>query len=258
MSNLSIVKKYFSQVDEKGGKLPRSRFTQFYEDLYARFELGQVDPETYCRGAQLSYAELGDLVLKQCEADGILKSLELLVICYWAPEFDPDYSAGAYFCERYRIRGKTFDICDQGVLSPITAIKLIKSYFNHTEIKNALLVCLDQTTIPRSKSDMEIEPKKSTAMAIFFKKKFNSGSANIIHAKLSCKKESLFFSSKLSDAKEYSIGFSEDFRFINCSETLRPILDDAYPSSLGNPYFMIKVLDGWTQNYGFIFGRLSE
>lgn len=256
MPNLKIVKNYFVELRNKPPKIPRERFTRFYEDLYAQFDLGAPDPMSYQQGSQYNYAELGDGILKQCEADGILKNLELLIVCYWTPEFDPEYSAGAYFCERYSITGKTFDVCDQGLLSPIMALKLIKSYFNHTDIKNALLLCLDQTTIPAPKSGFKNLPKKSSALGIFIKKNKDNSVLDLIHAKISPDSEALFFAGKISKAQQFDIGFSKaDFPYLNCAEILRPIIYQNSSSEKKESYFMLRISDFETRDYGFLLGR---
>lgn len=256
MPNLSIVKKYYGELKNGPVKMPRERFTRFYQDLFSRFELGEIDPMTYQRGSQRSYVELGDVVLKQCEADGILKNLELLIVCYWAPEFDPEYSAGAYFCDRYGIKSKTFDVCDQGLLSPIMAMKIIKSYFKHAEIKNALLLCLDQTTIPSSGNPKKYFPKKSSALGLFFQKNDNPGSSGLIHAKISPNSGALFFTEKLTKAYQCSIGFLDsDFSHLNCAEILKPIFCLSHSQNLSAPYFILRVLDGESREYGFLLGR---
>jgi hypothetical protein len=162
-----MTKHYFSEMPVKPMRLPRERFLKFYQDLFALMKLNEPDIESFKRGDQYTYSELGDAILEKCEKDGILLNLNLLIFCYWAPEFDPDHSAGAYFCERYRISGKMMDVCDQGIIAAITGLKIIKAYFNQGLIKNALLICMNQTTIPMPKNEYLSLTGNSSAIGLF-------------------------------------------------------------------------------------------
>ncbi len=256
MPNLNIIKNYYGDLTPHPVRMPRERFVRFYRDLYERLELEGPDPSSFQSGSQHTYAELGDAVLKQCEADGILKDLELLMVCSWTPEFDPEHSAGAYFCSRYGITGKTLDICDQGILSPIMAIKIINSYFNHGDISNALLLCIDQTTIPVPKNSLKNRPKKSSALGIFIKKGEKSKGIDFIHAKISPDRDALFFAGKISKAAEYNVGFmTTDFPYLNCAEVLRPIIYQESIKPREKSHFMLTISDIESLDYGFLLGR---
>lgn len=166
MSNLFISNIYYKTVVDKGSKIPRPHFIRYYDDLYQLEREESVDSESHLAGAQLSYAELGDIIFQDCKLNKLKKMLDLMVVTYWSHEFDPDHACGAYFCHRHGLNCRILDICDQGILSPFTAFLLIKNYMEYGGVKNALLLSMDQTTIPRSLSYSNILPEISSVSAI--------------------------------------------------------------------------------------------
>jgi hypothetical protein len=166
-----LYKPYLSS----GIKEPRARFVQYYKDLYKHLG-SELDEQVFQEGAQASYSALGELVLAECYEKKLLQRLDLLVAAYWAYEFDPDHaSCGAYLCHRYQLDCKLFDVCEQGTLSPFTAIKLIKSFMQTNSLENAMMLLMEQTTIPRNKSDGDLVPTMSGATAVLFQEAEKAG-----------------------------------------------------------------------------------
>lgn len=152
-----------------GAKEPRARFVQYYQDLYKHLG-SQLDESIFREGSQASYSALGHLVLAECHEKKLLQGLDLLVAAYWAYEFDPDHaSCGAYLCHQYQLDCKLFDVCEQGTLSPFTAIKLIKAFMQTNHLDSAMMLLMEQTTIPRNKFDGDVIPAASGAAAVLFK-----------------------------------------------------------------------------------------
>ncbi|NNM59138.1 MAG: hypothetical protein HKM04_04925 [Legionellales bacterium] len=163
-----ITDKHYLVLPAKKVVSPRDRFIRYYNDLADLEKQSRPTDEIYLTGDQYSYAELGDAILHRYKNDNVLNNLELLVICYWGHEFDPDYSFGAYLCDKYNIKAKNFDICDQSILSPVTAIQVIQSFFHNKQVSNALLVCFDQTTIPTAANYVGSKPEKSSVASVLF------------------------------------------------------------------------------------------
>jgi hypothetical protein len=169
MKNIYMTHCYYNNFKNPIKKYPRSRYVEYYRDLHSLFNEPLAD-ESFWQGSQYSYAELGRSVLDQADKDDRLRDLDLMVIATWAYEFDPDYaSCGTHFAEHYKIKGLIFDVADQGVLSPVSAIQLIVRYLETDEYKSALLLVMEQTCIPRGKKfEFSCFPEMTAAMAIRF------------------------------------------------------------------------------------------
>ncbi len=167
MRNAYITDYYHAFLAPKELAPPRKRFVRYYDDLF-NLE-GKQPPElsAYLQSGQYTYVELGDAILKLCRQD--LVNTELFVTAYWGHEFDPDKLFGAYFCHKYGIEIESFDVCDQGVLAPIIAIKIIQAYIQSGAIKQAVLVCFDQACIPVGDNFQGVFPSCASAIALVFK-----------------------------------------------------------------------------------------
>jgi len=148
MNNLSIKKIYYEKLTRYTKQAPRERFRQYYDDLAKIAMRPEVNPLSYLQGAQYSYVELLDTVLPAIQAKGYLEDLELIVMSFWSPEFDPDHACGAYPCHRYAFDGKILDISDCGFLSPFVALSAVQNYMQYDGVTRALFVGMDQTTVP--------------------------------------------------------------------------------------------------------------
>jgi len=150
MRHLKIEKVYYQALNGNAMRMPRKRFMQYYDDLFVSTHAQSVQQASYLEGTQYSYVELLDSLLPKVQADGYLAGLELIVFSFWSPEFDPDHACGAYLSHHYPFFGKILDISDAGFLSPFTALAAIKVYMEKGGVQRALLLSMDQTTVPRS------------------------------------------------------------------------------------------------------------
>ena len=183
MPNLFLSGIYYQELTQKSFKQPRPRFIRYYEDLHQLEKMEPIDSNSYMTGAQLSYAELGDIILERCAKEEVLDVVDLMVVTHWSYEFDPDYACGAYFCHRYGLQCKTLDVCDQGILSPFTAFHLMKNYVEHDNITNALLLCLDQTTVPHSASYQGTLPELTSVLGVYVTPSaFNKAGCEIVYS----------------------------------------------------------------------------
>jgi hypothetical protein len=153
-------------LPEQAGKIPRERYRQYLNDLYKVYR-GSVSEETFHEGAQYSYAELGEALFDKMEQQ-TLKQLDTIIVAHWSQEFDPDYaSCGPYFLHKYGLTADIFDVCDQGTLAPFTALKLLILAQQQQQSMNGMVLCLEQTTIPRDKSQGDPISIESGALGIF-------------------------------------------------------------------------------------------
>lgn len=147
-------------------KTPRDRYVQYVNDLYKIYP-GKASPESFIEGDQLTYAELGELILEAPEIAKTIKDLDNIIVAHWSQEFDPDYaSCGPYFLHKYDLKSDIFDVCDQGTLAPFMAAKILFHYQKNNVSDMGMILCLEQTTIPRDKSAGDVIPLYSGASAI--------------------------------------------------------------------------------------------
>lgn len=168
MPKLYISNQYYQAMPTQAQKVPRERFIRYYNDLFDLEGMAKPEMSAYLRGSQYSFSELGDVVLTSAQEVEDFSKLDLFTVAYWGHEFDPDSSFGAYFASRYNITSTMFDVCDQGILSSISAINLIMAYAKAGKIKNAALLCFDQRSIPVEVSFAGAFPVKNSARLLFF------------------------------------------------------------------------------------------
>lgn len=210
---------------------PRDRFVRYYNDLYDLEKKVRPMPETYSLGGQYTHAELGEHILKYYKDRDLLKSIELLVIAYWSHEFDPDYSFGAYLCEKFGIQAKNFDICDQGILSPIIAMQVINCFIS-SNINKALLICFDQTTIPINDDYKGPMPTENSAFSIIFERaKSINAKYKVVSAK--CAKKEMLDAVIEGQDNVINIGYgTESLTKYSCPGILSSIFESKYNESI--------------------------
>lgn len=252
MHKIFVRKTFYENLPDRPYREPRERFTRYYNDLS---ELEKCSYEyTGQLTSQYNYAELGDVVLQRCEKEDILNGVHLLIACYWSHEFDPDYSFGAYFCEKYQIKAKMFDICDQGILSPIAAIKIIQCYMKESVIENALLLCFDQIAIPLPKNYEGVIPKKTSALGLYFQKIYSEDCLFEIERADFYDEKKLVENNKYEDLYvNTNLELKNDS--LNCAEIFYPIfINDK--SIKNKKKFLLDINDIESNNQGFICGKI--
>ena len=153
-------------LPNQGNKIPRERYQQYVEDLY-RIYPGKASPESYVEGGQYTYVELGQALFDAKFESPTLKNLDTLIVAHWSQEFDPDYAAcGPYFLHHYQLNADVFDVCDQGSLAPFTALKILMQYQYAGKSETGMVLCLEQTTVPRDKNAGDLIPSENGALAL--------------------------------------------------------------------------------------------
>ncbi|MFA6409431.1 MAG: hypothetical protein WCW01_04580 [Gammaproteobacteria bacterium] len=144
----SIILQY---IPSKPVQQPRERYVNYMQDLYKLFG-DQVTEESFLEGSQCAYTEIGDVLFNEAKKMRQLVDIDMFVINHWAHEFDPEYAAcGPYFLYTHKFDCNHFDICDQGTIGILTALKIISQYQYQCASKNAVLLVMEQTTVPRNK-----------------------------------------------------------------------------------------------------------
>jgi len=144
----------------------RERYKVYYRDLYSVYE-GDLSEKTFYQGDMLRFTEMAESILPEYFSALSKPDISLLIICYWTPEFDPDYSApGPYFVYKYGLSCNSFDVTDCGSLASSTALWLGSSMASSNPDKNIVVLGLEQTTIPRDTSVKQSIPDSSRVAAI--------------------------------------------------------------------------------------------
>lgn len=161
---------YYFEPKPQEPKVPRDRFFQYYRDMHARYQL-PLDEATFLQGEQHQFSELGYPIFDQCNREGHLTNLDLMVGAYWAHEFDPEFaSSGPHFAHHYGFSCDMFDVLDQGSICSITALKLIDCYFKNNSFEKALLFAFDQSGIPLIEQGTIPKPSKASSAALILSK----------------------------------------------------------------------------------------
>lgn len=182
MSKIYLTSSTFKILEDRKPRQARERFVQYYRDLHALYKK-EISEETFCEGPGYSFTELGSKVLDEFVGNNELQDLDLMVVVYWAHEFDPDHSScGPFFAEKYQIKGQIIDVCDQGTISLFTGIHIIQQYLSNGDCKKALLLALEQTSIPRDKSENYLMPSRNIAAGIIFECCDETCSLNLVEA----------------------------------------------------------------------------
>jgi hypothetical protein len=255
MPKLYLANQYYQVMPAQTQKVPRDRFVQYYNDLFDLEGLTRPPLSVYLTEGQYDFSTLGEAVLKLAHVKEDFSKLDLFVVAYWSHEFDPNGSFGAYFSHQYGISSTLFDVCDQGILSSIVAIKLIMAYAKLGKIKNAALLCFDQRSIPVEVSFSGKLPVKSSARLLFFStEKKETSRYQLLNADVSQHQQKI---THQENAALRTITIESDSPYYSSAELFSPLFDQ----TILNPLFSevhLKVMDVESDWEGSIlFKRIS-
>lgn len=165
-NKLIMSHSYLVKLPDQPHKQPRQRFVNYYRDLYGLSHQVVSDLSFY-QGGQYTYTELADAVLSRYQMIHNMQELDIISTIIWSHEFDPDFSScTAYLSHHYGIQAELFDFCDNGLLSLCVALHVVKKYMQKRSYKTALLLILEQTTIPYNQASFRDAPKHNFAWAL--------------------------------------------------------------------------------------------
>jgi hypothetical protein len=156
-----------------GNTFPKQRAVEFEEDLFEH--AGKtLNWDTVTTGTRHSYTDLGTPLLEALTKNEQLHPQSMLVLSYWTPEYNPEYSAfGPYFLHRFLPGGSVADVCDRGSLTGYAALKIALSHVRCRseqapagEETTAVVLGLEQNTIVRDGIDHLPVPAGAAAGAI--------------------------------------------------------------------------------------------
>lgn len=200
--------------ERKSIKTPRERYIVYQKDLHQA--CGEnITLDTMWEGDQYSYVELGDSVLKKPYSQLKLKNIDLTIFACWTPEFDPDYSAfGPYFMHTYELGGSSFDICDCGSLPDFISLDVVQKFCMGDKVKKALLLGLEQNTIPRNINLHTPIPNNSRSVALIVTSKLSENSKWAVLGSGYIKEKSAFDINPLNFIIELQSSFNVEINYI--------------------------------------------
>lgn len=164
--NSYITNIFLQNLPARLPRTPRDRYKNYVYDLYKLYG-DQVTESTFMEGSQYTFAEIGNAVFEVvCAADD-LQSYDLMVISHWSEEFDPEYaSCGPHFLFKHGFDCNNFDVCGSGTTAPFLALDVIKQYQENQASKKALLLVMEQTSVPRNKASYDLVPMRDGGVAL--------------------------------------------------------------------------------------------
>jgi hypothetical protein len=139
------------------------RRLRHYRDLLAPYGVA-LDERMLERGGQNSFHSMGDMLVSQLE--GLPAALDLAVIAHATPDFDPILSAASHLAHICPGEPRSFAISDHGVGAPFAALRVIAAHLRCPGYTHALLVVLDQTTLPNYDERVHAGPVDDSAVAV--------------------------------------------------------------------------------------------
>lgn len=242
MPKLYLTKQYYMRMPTKPIREPRERFVRYYKDLFEMEGIPEPETMSYQTTSQYSFAELGDALFTSYKT--IFSDIDIFVAAYWSHEFDPENSFGAYFANQYGISSRMFDVCDQGILSPIIAINIIQSFVNAGKVNKAALFCFDQMAIPVEKDFDGVFPSENSSRILIFESRPAPNTLFIIEqAYLNPKHKQIKNTDECS-----TIYIKPDSPYYSCAELFTPILNLTGFEKMVN----LVVMDSGSANQGIL------
>lgn len=193
-----VVKSYnYRRFPDRGAQPCRQRFKRYYDDLYRQDKSRRLDPSSYQRGGQYGYADLLFPLLDHYKKKGDLQTVDLIILCHWNTEHDPEGVLGAFVMKHYNIEISFFDIGEQGLLSPFTGWQLAIQWIKANPAARVLLMLCDQTTVPHA--DNMIPMPSMNSAAVFFLERGADSGLSVYQSDIVCNKQCLsLFSQRLN------------------------------------------------------------
>ncbi len=101
--------------------------------------------DRHAAGGRISFTEMADRLVRGLEVAG---PVDLIVLAHATPDADPRRVTVCYLNEQLPGDPLAFAVSDQGPVAPFTAMRLLQTYSGDFPGCRALLLVLEQTTLP--------------------------------------------------------------------------------------------------------------
>lgn len=142
MNSIYIYKQYYHELKGCPNESVTDYTLEMYKDLIKLENNNNIEMNIEAKRPYTTI-ELCETILQACHDDGHLKNIDLFITVNWSHEYDPVIVGALYFLNKYKINPMCFNIFDQGVIAPLTAIKIIQAFMQYSKVKKALLLCYD-------------------------------------------------------------------------------------------------------------------
>jgi hypothetical protein len=139
---------------------------EYYQDLVAQFDL-PFDERRLSDGPNVSYTELADALLA---APGFtVPPPDLILLTYAVPDLHPLHVVSAYVNARLGNGARSMAVSEQGLRSPYTALRIADAFHRSGRCDHALLLVLEQTSLPYHDPFVHDTPLAETGAALVFR-----------------------------------------------------------------------------------------
>jgi len=113
-----------------------------------------------------SYGEMAGMLL--AEDMGAQSPVDLLVFAFAVPDVAPWRATACYLSHLCPGQPFAFAVCDQGVIAPFTALRLIREYAGAEGCQRALLVVAEQAAMPYQQAAQAVMPARHAVVALLW------------------------------------------------------------------------------------------
>lgn len=141
----------------------RANIGEYLTDMLAPYGL-ELDAKLLESGAGQSYGELAAQLV--AELIDPAEPVDLLVVAFGIPDVWPGRATATYLSEICPGNPLSFAICDQGVASAYTGLRLVREYVRTGACERALLLALEQPVLHYEVSDAVPRPARAVALGL--------------------------------------------------------------------------------------------
>ncbi|MBD1372850.1 hypothetical protein IC620_10830 [Hazenella sp. IB182357] len=125
-----------------------ARIVDFHQTLLGLYDK-EFDEQYLKQGAQNTFSHMGEVLLSRLQTDNDLQDVDLLVLGHCTPDINIWEAVVNRLIYQFDLKQATgFAISDRGGGTPYTALKVIRQYMHHHGKRKAVLLLLDQFTLP--------------------------------------------------------------------------------------------------------------
>lgn len=136
---------------------------EYYRDLVAQFGL-PFDERRLSDGPNVSYTELADTLL--ASLGFTVPPPDLILLAYAVPDLHPLHVVSAYVNARLGGGACSMAVSEQGLRAPYTALRIADAFHRSGRCDRALLLVLEQTSLPYHDPFVHDTPLAETAAAL--------------------------------------------------------------------------------------------
>ncbi|OIU69826.1 hypothetical protein [Rossellomorea aquimaris] len=123
---------------------------RFQKDLLNQYNL-PFNEKALLKGLQNDFIDISSKLLDRFTLEE-LHRFDLILIAYDTPNIDPSYSLIGYLTEKYKLEGLCFAMSDYGLDIGFGALKVAAKMMENADFTKALLIVLEQNTLPYHES----------------------------------------------------------------------------------------------------------